>query len=532
MKKVLPFLMLLLLGAISFAQNLPFSLEVREVNQVNVPALQAYAYAQQGDYWLLMTGRTSGLHAFQPPFAFPVSGANDKIYIMDVADDSLWTIPLTSLPISLQEQLSATNVQFYQDSDRLYLCGGYGYSPTANDYITFPYLTAVDVPGLVTAIQSGESMLAPYFRQISDNRLAVTGGQLEKLDSTYYLVFGQNFEGRYNPHNGPSFVQTYTNAIRTFRIADDGQQLSITNFQETTDPVNYHRRDYNLQPQFFEGGVEGMTAFTGVFRHNEDLPFLNSVHITAQGASLDNKFHQRLNQYHSAVMPMYDAASDEMYTFFFGGISMYTVDPTGALQVDSLVPFVDHISLVKRFDGDSLAEYVMPQRMPALLGSSAEFIPHYQAPRFDNGVIDYEQLGQGPVLLGHILGGIESDQPNIFMQTSGSSWASDRLFAVYLTKDNPQAIDPVKVPEMDLSFSLGPNPSDEFVDAKFSLSQSAHTTIFWQDTNGKIINEQYFGKLAPGEYTQRFDIQDLPVGVYYLTLTSSQAQVTKRLIRK
>lgn len=534
MKKLFSLLLLQLvfLASLSLAQNLPFSLEVREINNANVPDLQAYAFAQHGDYWLLMTGRTSGLHAFQPPFAFPVNGSNDKIYVVDVADDSLWEAPLSSLPISLQEQLAATNLQFYQDEDHLYLTGGYGFSPTANDYITFPYLTAVDVPGLISAIHSGQSMLGTYFRQISDQRFAVTGGRMEKLDSTYYLVFGQKFTGRYNPHNGPSFVQEYTNAIRTFQIQDNGQNLSITNYRETTDPINYHRRDYNLLPQYFAGGVEGMTAFTGVFQHSVDLPFLNSVHITAQGATVDNKFHQMLNQYHSAAMPMYDMAHDEMYSFFFGGISQYTVDPLGVLQVDSLVPFVDHISLIKRFYNDSLAEYVMPNRMPALLGSSAEFIPHPQAATFENGIIDYQALGNGPVLLGYIFGGIESDQPNIFMQSSGSSWATNRLFGVYLTKDNIQSLGPVKEPEMSLEFSLGPNPGDEFIDAKFSISASAHTTIFWQNAEGQILNERYFGKLGPGEYTQRFDLEGLPKGVYYLTLTSSQAQETRRLIRK
>jgi hypothetical protein len=239
-----------------------------------------------------------------------------------------------------------------------------------------------------------------------------------------------------------------------------------------------------------------------------------------------------LNQYHSAVLPMYDSTADEMYNLFFGGIAQYEVDQAGALQVDSMVPFVDHISLMKRFDNDSMAEYVLPIRMPALLGSSAEFIPHPQAPRFANGVMDYQALAQGAVLLGYIFGGIESDQANIFMQSTGSSRATDRVFEVYLTKGNAQALDPVKAPEMSLSFALTPNPGDEYIDAKFTLSASAHTTLFWQNSEGKIINELYFGRLGPGDYAQRFDLAGLPAGVYYLTLTSSQAQETKRMIRR
>ncbi len=519
-------------GSGLFAQNLPFSLQIQELNHANVPALQSYAHAQHGDYWLLMAGMTGGLHDFRPPMAFPVASANDSIYVMDVADDSLWAAPLTSLPLPLQAQLSSTNPQFYQDGNQLYLIGGYGYSPAEGDHTTFPMLTVIDVPGLVAAIRSGQAMLAPFFRQISDSRLAVTGGHLEKLDSTFYLVFGQRFEGRYNPHNGPSFVQTYTNAIRTFQIRDNGQSLALTHFQETIDAVNFHRRDYNLVPQFFAGGVEGMTAFTGVFQYNVDLPFLNSVHISAQGARVENSFRQLLNQYHSAFLPIYDSAADEMYNIFFGGISLYHPDQTGALQIDSMVPFVNHISLVRRFDNDSMAEYLLPVSMPGLLGAGAEFFPHPQAPRFANGIIDYEALSDQPTLLGYVYGGIESSQANIFMQSTGSSWASDRLFAVYLTRDNPQALDPVKIPEISLSFRIAPNPGEDYIDATFSLNNSSHTTIFWQNTEGKILTEMYFGRLGPGEYAQRFDISDLPAGLYYLTLTTNHGQETRKIIRK
>ena len=362
--------------------------------------------------------------------------------------------------------------------------------------------------------------------------MAVTGGRLEKLDSTFYLVFGHQFEGRYNPHNGPSFVQTYTNAIRTFRITDTPTQLAITNFQESVDALNFHRRDYNLVPQYFAGGKPGMTAFSGVFQHNVDLPFLNSVHITDQGARMENDFHQLLNQYHSANVAVYDSLSDNMYTLFFGGISMYQYNQSGTLVADSLVPFVKHISLVRRFPNDSMAEYVLPEKMPGFLGASAEFIPNPAVPRFPNGVIDYASLGNQPVLLGYVLGGIESDQANIFMQSTGSSWASDRILSIYMTKGSFQSIEPVKGLNNQLQLTIAPNPGATFIDANFSLTASTYATFFWQNSEGKILTSMYMGRLKPGEYAQRFDLSDLPSGLYYLTLTINEAQVTRKVVRQ
>ena len=88
--------------------------------------------------------------------------------------------------------------------------------------------------------------------------MAVTGGYLGLLNDEFYLVGGQRFMGRYNPMGpdfGPGFIQEYTNAIRRFRIADDGtERYAITDYEETVDTAELHRRDYNLVPQIFPNG--------------------------------------------------------------------------------------------------------------------------------------------------------------------------------------------------------------------------------------------------------------------------------------
>ena len=62
----------------------------------------------------------------------------------------------------------------------------------------------------------------PHIRQgHPDDRLKVTGGELEKIGENYFLVFGQRFDGLYNPADVGN-DQQYTDEVRIFAIVDDG----------------------------------------------------------------------------------------------------------------------------------------------------------------------------------------------------------------------------------------------------------------------------------------------------------------------
>jgi hypothetical protein len=146
--------------------------------------------------------------------------SNTDIYVVDVMNNQFWSSSLNSLQSEMKEQLQSTNMNFYQDGDTLYIIGGYGFSPTANDHITYPYLTSIHVSGLMSAIQANQP-ITTFFKQIEDDIFAVTGGHLKKLNNLFYLVGGHRFDGRYNPHgpdHGPGFSQTYTNQIRKFTL--------------------------------------------------------------------------------------------------------------------------------------------------------------------------------------------------------------------------------------------------------------------------------------------------------------------------
>jgi len=146
------------------------------------------------------------------------------------------------LPLALREQLQSTNMEFIQNDTLLYLFGGYGYSEQAQDHITFPYLTKVNLPLLKNALNNNLP-IAGAFSQTTDERLAVTGGRAGKIGNRYFIYGGHRFEGRYNPMNGPSFVQTYTNALRSFEIQHIGAYLQLVDYIDQIDTAKFHRRD-------------------------------------------------------------------------------------------------------------------------------------------------------------------------------------------------------------------------------------------------------------------------------------------------
>jgi hypothetical protein len=412
----------------------------------------------------------------------------------------------------------------------LYIIGGYGYSNTAGDHITYPNLIAVKVPEVIHAILNGGS-IAPYFRQISDELFAVTGGYLNKVSNTYYLTGGQRFEGRYNPMNNPTFTQEYTNSIRKFTISDNGTDLIVTHLQAITDEVNLHRRDYNVVPQILPNQQEGLTAFSGVFQVGADLPFLNCVNIDSSAYYVNNDFSQYYNHYHCANIPLYSATTNEMHNLFFGGISQY-YDSAGVLVQNNDVPFVKTIARVTRDANGIMAEYKLPVEMPALLGAGAEFIPT-DVPVYPNEVIKLDALTSDSTLLGYIYGGINSTEPNIFWVNNGTqSIASNGVFKVFLIKSSQVNVDELNTQSTgSLHLQVYPNPNDGVFSVKFNLNGKTKIRLIISDMNGKVLEDSVVGQLNIGENTLLRTVENLSNGgIYFITVETSYEKVTQKII--
>ena len=513
-----------------------FTVEIEPLSISNAPNVHSFSWGETSDgKWVIIGGRIDGLHQRQPFAAFLESSNNKNVTLIDVINNQTWSTSLQVLPITIYEQLQSTNQEFHQRDNTLYIMGGYGYSASQDEHITYPNLTAIDIDGLADAIMNNEN-IASFFRQITYQELAVTGGQLDLIGDMFLLCGGQFFEGRYNPigpNGGTGFVQEYSDEIRKFEIIDDGINLSIENYNAINDPTNLHRRDYNMVPQIFPNGERGTTMFSGVFQPNVDLPFLNSVDVTTSNYTVNNNFTQYLSQYHSAKVPIYDATGSLMHTIFFGGMSQYKIDANGNLIQDNNVPFVNTISRVTRANDGSMTESKLGIEMPGLLGSGAEFIPISDSNIYiGNEIVDLNNLPEGNTLIGYIYGGIDSTQENIFFINDGTqSSASNQIYKVYINKGTLGIDDTILSGDNIFDLKIAPNPSNAIFAIDFFVPNSNILYLKIINLQGKLIEEITLNK-SIGRHKVPLDLSHLSAGEYIVSIESGNYTSQKKIIKE
>jgi outer membrane autotransporter protein len=445
---------------------LPYALDlgIEDFGAAALPTLQSYAAGQTNGDWVLIGGRTNGLHDFTNSglVNFPPAAQNHTIWVIDPVTKQSWSRSLDGSGLSAAEidALSATNYETLQSGGRLYMVGGYGYDTTDAAFKTYDSLTSVDLAGLVSWVK-GDPDAPPIdsiFRTIYDPALQVTGGELSEVDGRAMLVFGQNFEGGYTPGSNGN----YTSQVRSFTIVDTGTALAITDLSASPDPGDpsqFRRRDYNLldvvrrDPQTGQLS-DGLVALAGVFTPTGG-GWTVPVEIGADGVPVQadpnapTTYKQALNVYSSAHFGSFSETTGANYDTLFGGISAGTFDSaTGIFTPDPNLPFDGTITTIVIDRYGRYTQVVMPAAFPTLLsqtngqpllfGAEAHFFLADGIPTYDNGVIDLDQLmataTADQVLLGWVYGGIEADQPNF-----GHTAASNNAFAV--TIDLPPFID-------------------------------------------------------------------------------------------
>ncbi|WP_375242654.1 T9SS type A sorting domain-containing protein [Lacinutrix sp.] len=535
MKKTLITLALFLFVTTNVIAQDQFTVQIEPLVISNAPSVHSFSYGKTSDgKWVILGGRIDGLHQRQPFAAFLENDNNKNVYVIDPIANQTWSTSIGVLQASLFEQLQSTNQEFTQRGNTLYIIGGYGFSATQNDHITYDNLTAVDIDGLANAVINNTS-ITPFFRQITNTNLAVTGGHLGLLNDVFYLCGGQYFEGRYNPmgpNNGPGFIQNYTDEIRTFQINDDGTNLTIANYVAQHDPNNLHRRDYNMAPQIFPNGTEGFTMFSGVFQHTANLPWLNTVDVTASGYTVNNTFNQYLSQYHSAKIPIYDASNNIMHTLFFGGMSQYKLDSNDNLVQDNNVPFVKTISKVSRFSDGSMLESSLGIEMPTFLGSGAEFIPLNNNSNYLNDeIVAINNLQEGNTLVGYIFGGIESTQENIFFINNGTqSSASNLAFKVFINKSSLSVDEVALNPKNIYNLKVYPNPSNGVFSVEVFLPNTEKSKIEVYAVSGKKIKTLALEN-SIGLKKIALDLSKEASGEYILIFKNSANIIEKKLLK-
>ncbi|MGI9457293.1 MAG: hypothetical protein ACR2NU_12085 [Aeoliella sp.] len=432
---------------VSIGSVLPYQVELRQttLSGAVLPTLQSFAAAQYDGKWVLMAGRTNGLHGFTetPSLNFPTAFRSHDVWVVDPVTGQSWSRSLETDPnsgLSAAEVVSigTTNNQFVQQGDRLYMVGGYTGQGTESK------LTAIDLAGMVDWVQNGTSMASDHIRQTSDTMFAVTGGAMYDIDGTTHLVFGHNFVGGYRP--GKTGI--YTKQVRSFEIVDDGTTLSFTNASSTAEVDAYRRRDLNVFPVVKPNGTdEGLVALAGVFTE-QDGAWTVPVEIDAAGAptmadpTAGDTFKQAMNQYHSAKFGIYSDLQRTMHEVLMGGITLQYYDETSDTFVqDDAMPNTSQVTSVSIDPNGDYSQHLLGS-FPAIddgagnmlrLGANAEFFVAPGIVTYDNGVIDFDELVAGETIVGHVFGGLAANAPHVRGTPGAVSVASNMVFEVSIT---------------------------------------------------------------------------------------------------
>lgn len=501
----------------------PFTVQIEPVITTPLPALHSFAFAQSGDKWLIIGGRTNGLHGINSSGGFPSEYKNDNVTVIDTATWMFYTADLNQLSKAIADPMRSTNMQYIHEGNYLYMIGGYGYDSVAGMFVSYPKLTAIHVDNMIDAVINAQP-IAPTIRQVVDTNFSICGGELGKIGSDYYLIFGHNFGGRYSDDPfSPIFTQTYSDRIKKFNLSDDGTTINLSGFTYQLDTVNFHRRDLNVCPIVNPDGTFGIGAYGGVFRKDSNLPFREPIKINASGTTI-SPYQQIMQQYTCAMMPIYDSATQKMYTTFFGGISLYNYnDTTSLLTRDVNVPFIDDISTLSCNSSGIYEETLLPIKLPSLLGSNAKFVPTKHVSSYSNEVIRIRDLPNTKILAGYLYGGIRALEGNF-----GNSYANDTVYRIFITPNNNTGIHE----ELNAiqNTQLFPNPANQFSTLLFHLKDNMQVTVSLFDITGKKVLEITNEEMQKGNQKININTSKLSAGIYICKIQGTSGERLVKLV--
>lgn len=425
---------------------LPFTIAIEEVPYQLPTGLHSGAAGTYRGQWVIIAGRTNGLHGFGVN-PFPPSQQNTDVYVIDCEKKMTYSRSLADPSSGLSQeqidQLSVTSPEYSQRGKTLYICGGYGIDTATNEFNTKQTLTAVDLPKLIKWVKTGKGSASAAIRQTSHPWMQVTGGYMALYNNHLQgmLVFGQNFDGVYTPGSNGQ----YTQQVRNFQIIDTGKELSVVPRKSEAPHDEYRRRDLNVVP-IIKRGKPGYVALTGVFTLSGGI-WTVPVTIALDGSTKmenpdnPNTFKQGMNNYVSATAQLYTKSDKTNYIVQLGGIS-YGYFYNGSFETDDEFPFINQVSTIKIDKHCKFSQYLMDAEYPVIysqgtnpgnsliFGAGAYYFNDDDVSELINQIIDYDDIKQ-PTTIGYIVGGIMSTVPNT--STITDSTASPYIFRLVIT---------------------------------------------------------------------------------------------------
>ncbi len=522
--------------AVLFGQSQPatggngFDYEVKLVPLEidGLTGIHSFAYAGHEGKLLLVGGRTDGLHARQPFASFPQDRNNRNIIVVDPSARKAWSASLDSLETVVYEHLQSTNLNFEQWGDTLYIIGGYAYSETFSDHITFPRLTTFRVSKIIEQVKDG-LLTDEFFGHLDDERFAVAGGQLGRIGNRLFLVGGNRFDGRYNPRGFDTYTQTYTTMIQKFTLDNSGSSPVLIDYEFINDPDHLRRRDYNLVPYLFTDGRPGYLISSGVFRTDANLPFLYPVEIDETGYRPVPDLNQLLSHYHSPKFAFFDSDKQMLHMVFLGGLAQYYYDEDVLVQ-DNRVPFVNTISRVSRDADGRFSEHLLTTTMPGFKGTSAEFIPNPDLMTNETGVILLDGSNDDQILVGYMAGGIVSPILNPFEENrTHETYADPTLYEIWLLRNASTNLPPEDSPTHFQLLPNYPNPFNPSTSIRFALPEPGMVTLTVYNLMGEKVAIPLDEIRGAGWHDVRFNAGSLTSGVYIIRLAATDRTASQKI---
>jgi len=490
-KKPLPVPAKLIRGA------LPYALKFTPKQYTDMPALpgvQAYVAVESGGKLLVIGGRAQGMHTFfhAPTPNFPASQANRQLLVIDPKTGQQWSFDVALLPAALADPLQSSSQQAWYDrkADQMYIVGGYGWDSDKKDMVTFSTILRFPVGKLIAEIMSKDparpktAAIRKLIESARDDRLAVTGGGLDKLGDRFYLSLGQKFTGEYRafsantPKDKVPFTQTYTEQIGVFTLKPGSLDILTFGRLTSSDPTNLHRRDgviiADMDPST---ATPRIAAFGGVFKPGSTMGYSQPIYINDNNGqpsfTVDTRLEQKFSQYRCPVITVLDDANHVVYHTFFGGISHHyfhqtpeqkkVYDLANSQTRGDGVPFIGDVTTVAQKKDGSYAQFILPDPIPKvnippdvseqlfgpkgfpqykvdntnLIGASGDFLLNSQLIKsnqaYDNDVIRLSKFDKGKtVTLGYIYGSITAVFPYALIPNRGT-FPGNTIFEVTLT---------------------------------------------------------------------------------------------------
>jgi hypothetical protein len=231
MKTIFPFIALCIICTNMNAQTPP---NVPKEALRIFPALQnmhGYAVGHYNQCVLIIGGRTKS----DVPELYAGDFPNLEMILIDLNQRRATAFGTGNLEGVLGEHLAATGMAYYQHEHLLYLVGGYGYSDSQCRFITFPYLTVIDLKATLPALLAGQNPVA-HFYQISDKRLALFDATFDYNGDEFFIINGK-YAYKLNPfEDKPTYhEENRTGEGHTFRLQQKEHQIDFKDFKSWYD---------------------------------------------------------------------------------------------------------------------------------------------------------------------------------------------------------------------------------------------------------------------------------------------------------